>query len=217
MKGTVLWTTSYLDGVDKSGSSRLERTKKFIKYYRGIQKEIGFDTLLLIDNCSDPALWKEINNPFEIQSIRLFPHLEHGGGQNYPYCWRGLYKLREVITQNKPKKLIYIDSDGFVLSKKMADWIKNTNTGWNTVWCPKYNFPEASIHVLNHDVFPAFLEFTKGDYMEHCGKAMERVLPFTWVNKDLNCDRFGETREPVKDDMDFYSQCPVDIEMKYRG
>jgi hypothetical protein len=51
--------------------------------------------------------------------------------------------------------------------------------------------------------------------MEHCGKKMELVLPFTEINKDLNCDRFGETNDLVTVDMDFYSQASVDVQLKF--
>ncbi len=212
---TVLWTTTFLEGVDKSGSNRMARTQKYLGYYAGIQNEIGFDKTLLLDNASSHENWLKLLVSFRFNSVRFNKRLERGPGNHYPYCWRGLYAMNHYINTSDATKLIYIDSDGFVLSRRMADWIRNTNTGWQTVWCPRYNFPEASIHIINEDAFPLFLDFTKGDYMEHCGKTMEEILPFTHVNKELICDRFGETNDPVPPGCDFYSQAPVNITMRF--
>lgn len=212
---TILWTTSFLEGEDKSGSSRLARTVKFLDYYLNIQGELQFDRILLLDNASPDDLWKQLTDSFDFESIRFNLRLNHGGGDWYPYCWRGLYAMNHYIQTSRAKKLIYIDSDSFVLSRRMADWINDANTGWQSVWCKRYNFPEASIHIINEDAFPLFLEFTKGDYMEHCGKKMELVLPFTHINKELDCDRYGETFDPVKPGIDFFSQAHVNTPLEF--
>lgn len=212
-EGTMLWTTTFLDGTDKSGSYRLARTHKWITYHMRLRNQLGFSRIFLLDNASSTSL--SYGTP-GIEFMQFNERLT-GSGDSYPYCWRAVYHMSHILATRKIQKLIYIDNDGFVLSKKMADWIRDANTGWQTVWCKKYNFPEASIQIINEDAFPLFMDFTKGHYMEHCGKKMELVLPFTHVNKDLNCDRYGEDRVPPTKDMDFYSQCPVDIEMRYEN
>ena len=58
---------------------------------------------------------------------------------------------------------------------------------------------------------PVLEEFLESGWEQHVGKCMEKTIPFTHICKDFIADRFGETREPVRLDMDYYGQCPLDI------
>lgn len=224
---SCLFTPCYLEGDDEFGSSRLERNKKYIAYYRKLKERIGFSRIVMVDNASPMELLKELGatvmapdqellllGDSDLHIFRYPEHLTRRGGADYPYCWRALYFYRDLMSMGY-QKIITCDSDGFILSGNLADRIRDTDRGWISFLCKKYNFPEASLHVLCKDAFQRFRSFCKEDFYHHNGKVMEVTLPFDHVSEVFDVDRYGENRTPVNPDMDYYGQCPVDIEMRF--
>ncbi len=221
---TALFTPCFLEGKDAIGNDRLARNLEYVSYYSKISEDMGIDSIVLYDNASPMDLVgrfeREIpyaigNSEVDFQFFREPERLYGGGGYNYPYCWRALYFLKDLIDLGFQKFLI-IDSDGYVLSPRLAKHIKNLNTGWEALWCKKWQFPDASIQILCEDTFNVYNDFTKGPWLDHNGKCMETSLPFTKINKDFDCDRYGEDRALVTSHTDFYGQRPLDIKMEYR-
>jgi hypothetical protein len=62
---------------------------------------------------------------------------------------------------------------------------------------------------------PVLAKFLEGGWEQHIGKCMEKALPYTHVSMDFRADRFGETRVPQTPEMDYYGQCPLDIELVF--
>jgi hypothetical protein len=218
---TVLFTPCFLEGKDALGNSRYDRNIRYVDYYSKIQGDLGIDALAMADNASPYSLMRSFL--YHVEGKRFMKgswfHYEErltgGGGYNYPYCWRALYALKELL--NDFYKIVIIDSDGFILSKRLAHYVRDLDTGWSTLWCNKWQFPESSFQVICRDAYPILKDFCDGDdYMKHNGKCMENVLPFTFVNKDFDSDRYGEDRVPQRDGMDFYSQAPLDIPLEYK-
>jgi len=150
---------------------------------------------------------------FKIKSLENIPW---GGPNNYPYCWRALYYIKNLIEEGY-EKIVVIDSDGFIVSKKMADYIKNLSSGWTSFWCKRWEFPEASIHVLCKDAFNMFYNFIKIPYQRRVGSIMEMTLPFTHIEESFVCDRFGETNDLLTDEMDYYGQAGPDFVPRILG
>lgn len=228
---TVLFASCYLNGLDSSGSSRLDRTIKWLRYYWPLRHELGFQKIILYDNHSDIGLLGHVSKwspaltylssadlPHEsggkIEIFTANKKLHHGVGLEYPHCWRSLWFIRELL--GLYDKVIAIDTDGFVLSPKLAKWV-NDEEEWATLWCPTWGFPDSSIQVIGPKGRQDFLDFTKGKWEDQLGKKMELTLPFERVSVDFVADRFGENRIPVNLNTDYYGQCPTDIEMVYRG
>jgi hypothetical protein len=208
----------YLDGLDPNFCSRLERNIFYVKFYRNLKEHLGFQEFVFCDNGSTEKSINEFNYAVGGTDVSIFqrsPHLPRGEGYDYPYCWRGLDNIRHLIEGNlftkSYDKVITIDTDGFVVSGRMANYIKGCNTGWVSFWCPRWAFPDASIHILNKDAFPHFLDFIGDDAMKYNGKCMETTLTFTHVEKYLKTDRYGETRVPQYPWLDFYGNSPLDI------
>ena len=205
---TALLSISWLDGIDFHGAYRLNRMIKFCNYYLSIQNELGFDKLILLDNGSKDSLKAEFLPYFEdidfIEMNNLYydPNIPC----HYPHGWRTIYYMKDLIEQGYDK-IIQIDSDGFIVSKKLANHIKNLNRGWTAFWCKRHSFPDVNPSVLCSDTFKYFIDYIKTPWEEHLGKEMERVLPFTHIEKGFNTDRFGEyENKELTSDMDYYGQ-----------
>jgi hypothetical protein len=212
----ALTSACYLDGVDQSGSSRLERNIRYVKYYQKIQEELGFDNIVLVDNASSPENTEQFMDAVkDVILIKHMQHLQRGSGYDYPYCWRALHTIKPLIHQGF-KKFLMIDSDYFVVSGKLAKYLKEANSGWLALWSKKYNFPEAACQVLNEDLFSFFLGYTSTPWERQNGLVMETALPFTHIEKGFIADRFGESRLPCTKEIDGYGQCPLDIDIEFR-
>lgn len=235
---TCLFSACYLDGKDDRGSSRFFRTQKYLEYYWPLRDELGFQNIVLYDNASAlPALIHLIESsppltvlnspPCERLPISVFSdeyHLAkystfHDGDPrrqyDYPYCWRALWFVRELLSTYGFDKVICIDTDGFVLSPRLAHAIRdNHENAWSSLWCPKYDFPETAVQIIGpkHEMF---MDVTKTDWRNWNGLKMEDALPVT-ILEGFNSDRYGEDRKLVTPDIDFYGQAPYDMEMKYR-
>ena len=208
MSKTALVTLSYLDGYDHNWNPRLARNIKYLNWYLPLKDELGFDSVVFIDNGSLPEHISALQmvGGADVQMIRFMDHLPRGNGYDYPYCWRGLYAYNKLINAGYTK-LICVDSDYYILKESLTDYVKSLTSGWEAFYCPKYDFPEAAFHVLCQDAFPVFESFISVPWESRNGTLMERALPFTHVNKRFNCDRYGEIDAPQTPDMDAYGQC----------
>lgn len=218
---TVLFTPSYLEGLDPLGSSRLARNLRYIEYYSDLKDHghLHFDDIWLADNASKhssiEALQELTTDYFQIH--RFEENLVRGKGPyDYPYCWRALYFMQDLIRMGY-KKIIFIDSDSFIVSQRLADYINEVKYGWTAFWSEKYKFPTAECHVLCEDSFYLLDKFCQVSWEHRIGTLMETQIPFTHVIKEFKCDRYGETRILQTDDMDGYFQAPVNLELKFKS
>lgn len=187
---------------------RVNRYEKWLNYHLAIKNELGFDHIFLVDNASPPDNIEKLQNAYknDVTVYSFIDHLPRFGGLAYPYCWRGMDWAKKAIRGFTAKKMIFLDSDFYVLTPKLAKYIKELDTGWTAMWCPKYEFPEAALHVLCEDSFPLLVDFPIPSYTHYNGQHMEKLLPFTHIEKDFVGDRYGETKEPQTNEMDFYGQ-----------
>lgn len=235
---TCLYSLSQLDGLDPSGSSRIARQLKFVEHHWKIRDEMGFTDIVFSDNGSSREWLNEFlsftggcestslaevafsGRPIKIYKFeeRLEPRSTFSLDDprhihDYPYCWRGMAFIKELFAYYD--KVIFIDSDCFVLSPRFAKYIRDFSSGWSTIWCPKHRFPDASFQIITKDSVN-FHSFSMVPWKNNIGRLMEWALPFNEIRMDFIADRFGEDRCPALPTMDFYGQCPVDIEMQFR-
>lgn len=168
----------------------------------------------MADNASDPEDCKTLE-AFGVSVYRFRERLTRTEGDyGYPYCWRALYFVRELIEAGY-KKIIFCDSDGYVLNRNITDYVMRDNEGWWSLYCPRHKFPESSFHVLNKDSFDIFLKYTSEPWENKVGKRMETDLPFTRVMRGFDADRYGEERTAQVKEMDYYGQRPLDIPLSF--
>jgi len=205
MKPTAMFTLCWLDG-----EGRVERNLKYIWYYRKLKKILGFERFVLADNASSSASMKKfldgLIDTSDVHFIRYDEHLARRGGFDYPYCWRGMEALK--IVTDRYDKVFCIDSDYFICTERLANYLRDCNTGWEALWSFKYQFPEAACHVLNKDSFHIIKN--EPDWMKWNGKVMETSLPFTSICRDFNTDRYGEQNLEQTKTVDAYGQCPLE-------
>lgn len=215
---TCLVTPCFLDGEDALGNNRLARNLRYMEYYAGLREELGFREMIFLDNASSMESITEFTarrkpNVF----LRLFKEsLTRGPGvHDYPYCWRALWHIRELL--DSYDKIIFIDSDCFVLTKRMAEFIKNCNSGWQTFWNEAGGHPESTIWVLSWDTFGQFDLYTRGNWQDKVGTWMEKDLPFTALDKTFRCSRFGELDPPTEQNitMDCYMQARLTTPLQF--
>lgn len=215
---TILFSLCYLDEP-----GRLERNKEYLTYNLSIQKELGFNRIVLLDNASDMANLKQLDAniydenkvllysptaPSIIDIYRFTEHLPRTGTWEYPYCWRGLDYLKTLLPTCE--KVVALDSDFYILSHRLADYVKELDSGWVSFFNHKYGFPEAAIHILCKDQFHKVLDFPIPSYTHYNNQHMEWLLPFTQVHKEgFKGDRYGENCLQQTDDMDYYGQWSV--------
>lgn len=217
-----MFSPLYLDGSDLLGNDRVERTVKYVNYYRNLKRELNFDSFVFYDNASDINRIDDFKykiNANEHHDVDVFSnriHLPRTGILGYPYCWRALWALRPMMLSGAIRKILLFDTDCFVVSSRLGEFIRECNSGWVTVMCERYQFPEAAFQIINLDSFPMFLTFTDRPWGQFVGRVMETELPYN-VLTNFNCDRYGESREAQRPEMDLYAQAPVDIPLSYNG
>lgn len=217
---TALFIPTFIKGEDKNGFSNRSRVLKFINYHLKIAEHLGIEQVFISNNgqLSPDFLFKflqdiERRHDFQI-NIKTNQELQRGFNLDYSPCWRAAYDM-EIPIYHGFEKIISMDSDAFVLSKRLADHIKNLESGWESLWCKKYNFPESCLSVACADSFPIFKEFIKTPIENRNGIAyLETTLPYTKVNKSFVCDRYGEQRIAQTNEMDAYFQTPTDFDVK---
>lgn len=115
----------------------------------------------------------------------------------YPGWWRSFFHSLVLAKQVGAKKIIHIESDAYVISERMLDYINALESGWTTFWCASYQMPETAIQVICEDQFDAMENFAAKGFSEFNGHLAERILPFTCINRDFIGDRYGEFKIPI--------------------
>ena len=117
-------------------------------------------------------------------------HLGRNDIKNFPGWFRSFTFALSYAQQYGFEKIIHLESDFFVLSKPLFNWINTLSSSWSTLFSQHYNFPECAIQVITQDQYSAYEHLTKKDYAkEYVGWDMETVLPFTHVDKSFLGDR----------------------------
>jgi len=208
--------------LDEPG--RLERNLKWLSYYRNIKSDLGYDQIILVDNASDIEELKKLKGHIIDAETRKVLHTELGTDLyiyrygthlprisiwDIPYCWRGLEFMKTLLP--KVDKILAIDTDCYVLTKKFATFLKDQNTGWVAPWCEKYGFPETSLFVLSKDSFHLLENFPIPSYNHYATASFETWIPFTDVLKTFKGSRYGETGETQLPEYDYYCQWGIHL------
>lgn len=210
-------TNCFLDGIDAHGDSHMARMKRFIEYYNqpALKEILGHSKIILLDNGSENN-WPENETTQVIKFTRL-PHGSHSTTYDYPGSWRALYQLAPLLETYD--KIIWLDTDSFILTPRLAHFIRWIDKGWVGFKCKKYNFPESGCFILCKEWGREVLKrwTTKAPYTSHFGKMIETGIPFTSMRVDFDCDRYGDFR-PTKEQtplMDLYNNATLATPLKF--
>lgn len=227
---TVITCVTWFDGKDAEGYSYADRMRKYVDYYLPLKEELGFDEFMFVDNgssydtlsrfgCSRLDSETFHHRTFGHPSIKavVLENLKRYGNYDYPYVWRFVYFVKKLFDHYD--KVLIIDSDSFVLTKRLANFVRDTDTKWRSLWCPKYLMPECNLQVICNDAYNYYRNFADGDFMRYNGvDIMERLLPIQKIETRFVSDRYGDDGLVEQTpEMDFYSQCKLPIKMVFNA
>ena len=131
----------------------------------------------------------------------------------YPGWYRSFMFAAKYAKKYGYEKVIHIESDAFIISERMQQYINAINYGWMTFWCPKYQLPETSIQVITGPALNDFIALIDAPYSLVSGKPADpnpsqgiSWLPFNAVNQMFKGDRYGENKGQVPMDADYACQ-----------
>lgn len=197
---SIFFCTSYIADADAWNS----RYKRWLAFHQKIN--FGDTHFVLIDDAS-PFCPPE-NEAIVIEPgaalpqdmpaiIRFSNRLGRSSLLSYPGWWRSFLHSVDLARSLGAQKIIHVESDAFIISQKMREYINSLSSGWTTFWAASYNFPETAIQVICEDQFEALASFKEKHPSELEGKFAEELLPFTHVNRAMVGDRYSEFRVPL--------------------
>jgi hypothetical protein len=144
--------------------------------------------------------------------VRFAERLGRRASYDYPGWWRSFMFVADYATRYGFDKIVHIESDTYVLSRVLYDYLNDLEQGWTAFWCPRWGFPETCIQVICPDQLPRFRAVAAQPYGgQLVGQPVEKLLPFTQVEVRFKGDRYGEYRSELPLDADYASQVPWSV------
>lgn len=215
---TLMFAPMYLDE-----GQRLDRNIKWLRYYIPMMnKELKFDQMYFVDNASSSEnvekLLAEIRQQgqFNINFYFREVHLPRWEMHAYGYWYVAFAKAVEYAMKNGFDKIVHIDTDVYLLNQRICDYVNSLNSGWTSMWCGMYNYPESTFQVICKDQFEKAHRWFTEDFLQFYPKDIaETRIPWTHVEKGFKGDRYGERVLQQTPDMEWYGQAPVDIHLRF--
>ena len=210
---TLLFCTSFSDSNKKWS----ERYRKWIEYYN-YKINLNFEQCLIVDDCSpivpecdDIEIFNKQKNvdiqpSAKIVLAKFETHLGRNGMLDYPGWFRGFKFAANYAKKFGFEKVIHVESDAYLLSSKIINFVNDQRVGWSCFWCSDYNFPESAIQIIGTDQIDNYLKFVNRNYSFYKDKTIESVIPFTNIYKQFVGGRYGEKHSSLPSNVDFCCQ-----------
>lgn len=124
--------------------------------------------------------------------FKLRPHLGRHGVLDYPGWFRSFGFAATYAAAYGFEKIIHIESDAFLISRRLQNRFNAFSDGWLSLWTPRYNIPESGIQIMAGSGLQLHRDFAAQPYAGLQGKDVERTIPFTCVDKTWHGDRFED-------------------------
>ncbi|OEZ66539.1 hypothetical protein JAB5_56100 [Janthinobacterium sp. HH103] len=124
--------------------------------------------------------------------IRFDNNLGRQSGADYPGWWRSFLHSVKVANELGVDKIIHIESDAYIMTPRLVNFINEIESGWNVLWSPRYRMPETAIQVICRDQFAIFEKFKDNHPDYSFPDIAEKLLPFTTVHKQFKGDRYSD-------------------------
>lgn len=217
---TLLFCTAYLPGPAKWTS----RYARWLALHRRIP--LAHDAIFMFDDASphrpDDAAVGVIEalppalEPGGVWWYRFAEHLGRIDVGQFPGWWRGFAFAAEVAARYGVDKLVHVESDAFLLSGELVEYLNALDTGWTALWCPRYRCPEVNIQVICADQYGAMQAATAKAIASGGNQMPEITLPFTHVEQGFVGDRYAEYRPDIPEDADYSTQTLPTMALRYR-
>lgn len=138
----------------------------------------------------------------ERATIFRFPNrLGRSAMLDYPGWFRSFTFSVEIAKRFSFKKIVHVESDAFILTRKASSYISAVSSGWTAFWYPEEEFAETCIQIICQDRFASLNRLRVAPYRtQYAGKLIELYLPFTHIERGVQGSRYGDT---VPNDADF--------------
>ena len=198
---------------------------RYRRWYDAVKAtSLEFDKALIIDDGS-PVLpiWEDcsIINHYDVPLLRdedLYPlsiyhfpdNLGRQGIYIYPGWFRSFMFAVKYARQYGYDKIIHLESDAFLASRRLCNHFNYPTNDWTVLWCPRYNIPETAIQIIGGKALDKYYNLSLCPYSEFEGKAADSEtdawIPFDLIEKKFNGDRYGEYMSSVPKNADYACQ-----------
>lgn len=196
---TLLFCTCHA----KDENAWQSRYQRWIEYYE--HGPIDWSRLVLIDDGSPYVPSAQIigNSPATAEPplaedaklvVRFPDNLGRQSTSIYPGWWRSFFYSLQLARLTGAEKIVHIESDAYILSQRLADFINEVSSGWHVMWSPRYRMPETAIQVICADQFTSFERFQQDPHNRVNHEFAENILPFTEIHKEFSGDRYSELK-----------------------
>jgi SAM-dependent methyltransferase len=211
---TLIFCTSY-------AASIAVWEERWGRWLQAILKSgLAAEKILIVDDGS-PVLpdWQRVaivdaaSGEASAQSVEI-RHFEnrlgqHVKGEPFPGWYRSFAHAVLHGIHGGYDKIIHVEADAFLISDRAIEFFNSSNKGWIALWCPRHQWPETTLQIINRDSFSSAESFFSKPYSAHLGPpyiSPEKLIPFTYVHMSLTGDRYGEESEFVPTNIDYVSQ-----------
>lgn len=204
------------------------RHVRFIRYMdREIKPRLQYDRIILLDNASNLKFTKRLEATIHTEDniclavgrddlfvYRFNEHLPRKSILDYPYFYRFLHQIPSFQgTFYQSDKYYHIDSDNFIQTQEMIDYMKNCNRGFVSFWDVTNNFPTSELFIINKECYHLI---SKMNFPTKTGQAVENLLPWTLNEKKFYGGRLAERGLPG-DQAHWVGQVGKGYSVKFRG
>lgn len=233
---TILFCTSHFQ---KAGSHKGTRYNKWVNYYLPRLESLGASRMFLIDDGShavDLSVDYDLFLPDQLPStlpktvncLHFPDNLGRASVLNFPGWWRSFTFSIILARHYKAQKIIHIESDFFIVSDALLQYLRQKNTGWTALYSKYYDFPETAIQIITADAYESLMDIhlqakRQGFLFQ---REAELILPFTHVEKSFRGDRLGEIEilehwvenNPLGGQLDYIGQLSMSSDLQeYRA
>ena len=127
--------------------------------------------------------------------LRFDDNLGRQSGADYPGWWRSFLHSIKVARELGADKIIHIESDAYILTPRLVEFINGIGSGWHVLWSPRHRFPETALQVICKDQFENFEKLKDANPSLSFPDLAERLLPFTNVHKQFIGDRYSDIKK----------------------
>ena len=220
---TLLFCTSFCSDE----AAWRSRQRRWLDHHLALPLE--HDAVFVIDDASpfvpaDPdvrvldALPPTLSGEPRAYFYRFATHEGRIGLTGHRGWWRSFLFSLEIARAYGFERIVHVESDAFLLTRRIVDRINATADGWTAFWCPQYGVPEPALQVIAHDQFDA-MAAVGALGLDALTKALaELTIPFTRIDRGCAGNRYGESRSRIPGYADFACQVNApSLAIRYRG
>jgi len=208
---TLLFCTSYFSDQQRW----LSRYERWLEHHQAISWPV--DAVAVIDDGSPILPHSESVAAIDAASlgrvafpsrslVRFKDNLGRQGTLQYPGWWRSFQLALDISEIYGFTKIVHVESDSYLLSTKILQFIEQTNTGWTLFWSEHFRLPETAIQIICHDVFDDFAKIREKGPHGLANQLAEHFLPHTQVVKTFTGDRYSEFGAAIPRNADYAVQ-----------